>query len=116
METHSRSWLLIVACVLVCDLLQARLFVTRDQKLAMRRDVGGSVYLLTTNDAAEQLTELSKHFNIKCVLNTLGASQRRQQGTISLRQLVACNRLLACMRPRSWNLILGGGNHLVAAA
>lgn len=46
-------------------LLQGRLFVTRDQKLAMRRDVGGSVYLLTTNDAAEQLTELSRHFNIR---------------------------------------------------
>jgi uncharacterized protein with PIN domain len=45
--------------------LQGRLFVTRDQKLAMRRDVGGSVYLLNTNDAAEQLAELSKHFSIK---------------------------------------------------
>lgn len=73
METHSTSWPLIVARVLACNLLQGRLFVTRDQKLAMRRDVGGSVYLLTTNDAAEQLTELSKHFNIKCVLGTLGA-------------------------------------------
>lgn len=49
---------------LLC-VLQGRLFVTRDQKLAMRRDVGGSVYLLNTNDAAEQLAELSKHFSIK---------------------------------------------------
>lgn len=45
--------------------LQGRLFVTRDQKLASRRDVGGSVYLLSSNESADQLAELSKHFGIK---------------------------------------------------
>jgi hypothetical protein len=50
--------------------------VTRDQKLAMRRDVGGSVYLLTTNVAAEQLTELSRHFNIRCGVGTVWPGQR----------------------------------------
>lgn len=48
--------------------LQGRLFVTRDQKLAMRRDVGGSVYLLNSNDAAGQLAELSRHFGIRCAI------------------------------------------------
>lgn len=51
------------AAVTCC--LQGRLFVTRDQKLASRRDVGGSVYLLTSNEPADQLAELSKHFGIK---------------------------------------------------
>lgn len=41
------------------------MFVTRDQKLASRRDVGGSVYLLSSNESADQLAELSKHFGIK---------------------------------------------------
>lgn len=50
---------------LLCACLQGRLFVTRDQKLAMRRDVGGTVYLLGSNDAAEQLEELKRHFGIK---------------------------------------------------
>jgi uncharacterized protein with PIN domain len=45
---------------------QGRLFLTRDTKLAARRDVGGSVYLLSTDDAAEQLTEISRHFGIRC--------------------------------------------------
>jgi uncharacterized protein with PIN domain len=46
-------------------LLQGRLFLTRDQSLAMRRDVGGSVFLLQSNDAAEQLAQLRQHFGIK---------------------------------------------------
>jgi hypothetical protein len=33
----------------------------------MRRDVGGSVYLLGSNDAADQLEELKRHFGIKYV-------------------------------------------------
>ncbi|WIA30602.1 hypothetical protein OEZ86_000682 [Tetradesmus obliquus] len=45
-------------------LTEGRLFLTRDTKLAARRDVGGSVYLLATDDAAEQLTEISRHFGI----------------------------------------------------
>eukprot|EP00882_Tetradesmus_deserticola_P016922 GHRQ01018101.1.p2 GENE.GHRQ01018101.1~~GHRQ01018101.1.p2 ORF type:complete len:206 (+),score=79.89 GHRQ01018101.1:121-738(+) len=44
---------------------EGRLFLTRDAKLAARRDVGGSVYLLHTDDAAEQLTEVSRHFGIR---------------------------------------------------
>ncbi|KAF6257473.1 hypothetical protein COO60DRAFT_1701845 [Scenedesmus sp. NREL 46B-D3] len=46
-------------------LSEGRLFLTRDTKLAARRDVGGSVYLLNTDDAAEQLTEISRHFGIE---------------------------------------------------
>uniref|UniRef100_A0A383WME7 Mut7-C RNAse domain-containing protein n=1 Tax=Tetradesmus obliquus TaxID=3088 RepID=A0A383WME7_TETOB len=46
-------------------LTEGRLFLTRDTKLAARRDVGGSVYLLATDDAAEQLTEISRHFGIR---------------------------------------------------
>lgn len=45
--------------------LQGRLFLTRDSKLAARRDVGGSVYLLDTGDTAQQLSEISKHFGIR---------------------------------------------------
>jgi uncharacterized protein with PIN domain len=51
--------------VTLCSRLQGRLFVTRDHKLAMRRDVGGSVYLQGSNDAADQLEELKRHFGIK---------------------------------------------------
>lgn len=45
--------------------LQGRLFVTRDSKLASRRDVGGSIVLLNSNEPADQLAELSKHFGIR---------------------------------------------------
>eukprot|EP00775_Hariotina_reticulata_P004540 gene4540-4792_t len=51
--------------VLGVDAEFGRLFLTRDTKLAMRRDVGGSVYLLHTDDAAEQLAEISKHFGVR---------------------------------------------------
>lgn len=57
-----------VTAAVTCNalsLLQGRLFLTRDTKLAARRDVGGSVYLLATDDAAEQLTEISRHFGIR---------------------------------------------------
>jgi uncharacterized protein with PIN domain len=61
--THSHPQALQQATL--CSRPQGRLFVTRDQKLAMRRDVGGSVYLLGSNDAADQLEELKRHFGIK---------------------------------------------------
>lgn len=45
--------------------LAGRVFVTRDQKLAMRRDCG-ALYLLASDDAADQLQELAHHFGIRC--------------------------------------------------
>lgn len=56
--------LLSCGCALSHTPSQGRIFVTRDQKLALRRDVGGSVYLLGSEDPAEQLAELRKHFGI----------------------------------------------------
>lgn len=40
-----------------------RVFLTRDARLAARRDCSGS-YLLRSDDAGDQLAEVAKHFNV----------------------------------------------------
>lgn len=40
------------------------MFLTRDAKLASRRDIGAAVFLLGSNDPAEQLRDVSRHFGI----------------------------------------------------
>jgi len=49
-------------------------FLTRDAKLAGRRDIEAAVYLLSSNDPADQLRELARHFGIRLAF---GAARRR---------------------------------------
>lgn len=41
------------------------MFLTRDTKLAARRDVEAAVYLLSSNDPADQMREVARHFGIR---------------------------------------------------
>jgi uncharacterized protein with PIN domain len=45
--------------------MQGRVFLTRDAKLAGRRDLEAAVYLLTSNDPAEQIREVARHFGVR---------------------------------------------------
>ncbi len=55
---------------------QGRVFLTRDSKLAARRDLEAAVYLLPSNEPAEQLREVARHFGIRWVRNLACAHPR----------------------------------------
>ena len=46
-------------------LLQHRVFLTCDNKLAARRDVGGAVLLLHSDDPQQQMEQVRTHFGLR---------------------------------------------------
>lgn len=44
---------------------QRRLFLTRDSRLAARRDVGGCVVLLVSDDPQQQLAQVVGQYGLK---------------------------------------------------
>ena len=47
------------------------MLLTRDAKLAARRDLAAAAFLLASNDPAEQLQEVSRHFGVRLEPDTV---------------------------------------------
>ncbi len=52
---------------------EGRIFLTRDSRLAERRDIAAP-YVLHSDDPTQQLGELVRHFGVRCVCMGAGVS------------------------------------------